>query len=276
MRIFYYSQSSGTLSYIPLIPLVSAYFFYRYRKQIWKNIHYSVWPGVAIIIGGLLLLTVWALVQRYIDPVSAISIKTGSFLAILSGSFILCFGMTSFRIAIFPIFFLYFIIPIPPLVERAIAEIFRFGSEKMVSFYFFIAGIPYIREGNIFHLDNFSFNIAQQCSGINSGLSLFFISMIMAKLFLKNPWVRLCFIITVIPIGWIKNGMRIAVLTLLGNYVNPDFLYGPLHRQGGKPFFIIALLFLGLSLGLFKIIEKKWGTNWRIKRKKTILNEHND
>jgi hypothetical protein len=39
--------------------------------------------------------------------------------------------------------------------------------------------------------------------------------------------------------------------------VNPGFLHGPLHWQGGRPFFIMALLFLGLSLFICRAIEKK-------------------
>jgi exosortase/archaeosortase family protein len=39
----------------------------------------------------------------------------------------------------------------------------------------------------------------------------------------------------------IKNGVRIATLTLLANYVDRDFLYGRLHHQGGIVFFLIGL-----------------------------------
>jgi exosortase/archaeosortase family protein len=42
----------------------------------------------------------------------------------------------------------------------------------------------------------------------------------------------------------LKNGIRIATLTLLANYVNPDFLYGNLHHRGGVVFFVIGLILL--------------------------------
>jgi exosortase/archaeosortase family protein len=42
----------------------------------------------------------------------------------------------------------------------------------------------------------------------------------------------------------IKNGVRIATLTLLANYVNPQFLFGRLHRQGGFVFFLLGLALL--------------------------------
>jgi exosortase/archaeosortase family protein len=42
----------------------------------------------------------------------------------------------------------------------------------------------------------------------------------------------------------VKNGIRIASLTLLANYVNPVFLTGSLHHQGGIVFFLIGLALL--------------------------------
>jgi exosortase/archaeosortase family protein len=47
-----------------------------------------------------------------------------------------------------------------------------------------------------------------------------------------------------LPLSLIKNGIRIATLTLLSVYVNPDFLAGHLHRDGGFVFFFLALLML--------------------------------
>ena len=42
----------------------------------------------------------------------------------------------------------------------------------------------------------------------------------------------------------IKNGIRIAVLTILAIRVDPSFLFGRLHRDGGVVFFLIGLALL--------------------------------
>jgi exosortase/archaeosortase family protein len=47
-----------------------------------------------------------------------------------------------------------------------------------------------------------------------------------------------------LPIVCVTNGLRIASLTLLAEYVDPSFLHGSLHRQGGMGFFLLALLLL--------------------------------
>ena len=56
-----------------------------------------------------------------------------------------------------------------------------------------------------------------------------------------------------LPLSIIKNGIRIATLTLLSIYVNPGFLKGNLHRDGGFVFFFVALVLLW---PVFLLLEK--------------------
>jgi exosortase len=256
-RLARFALSSDAFSYMVLIPFVSVYFLFKERKKIFEKVQYSLPLGIGSIASGLLLYGTCMVWGGSIFRANALTLEVVSLLISLMGLFVLCFGSGAFKQALFPFLFLLFIIPIPLLVEKMIVEMFRAGSTEMVALYFKIGGIPFIREGSTFQLENLSFRVADQCSGINSGLSLIIVAVIAAKLFLKNNWVRLAFILSVIPIGWSKNGLRIATLTLLGSYVNPGFLNGPLHRQGGRPFFIVALLFLGLSLFLCRVIEKR-------------------
>jgi exosortase/archaeosortase family protein len=42
----------------------------------------------------------------------------------------------------------------------------------------------------------------------------------------------------------LKNGIRIVTLSLLAVYVDPSFLFGKLHHDGGIVFFLLGLLLL--------------------------------
>jgi exosortase/archaeosortase family protein len=42
----------------------------------------------------------------------------------------------------------------------------------------------------------------------------------------------------------IKNGVRIAALTILAIHVDPSFLFGRLHHDGGVVFFLLGLALL--------------------------------
>ena len=55
----------------------------------------------------------------------------------------------------------------------------------------------------------------------------------------------------------LKNGVRIFTLTLLASYVDPGFLYGRLHREGGVVFFLLGLLLLAPLLWVLQRSEKK-------------------
>ena len=61
---------------------------------------------------------------------------------------------------------------------------------------------------------------------------------------LKSFWRQTVLVLAGIVVMIIKNGIRIVTLTLLANYVDPGFLHGNLHREGGVVFFVIGLLLL--------------------------------
>jgi exosortase/archaeosortase family protein len=73
--------------------------------------------------------------------------------------------------------------------------------------------------------------------------------------FLRTPWKMLLFVALAIPLSIIKNGIRIVTLTLLSVYVNPNFMYGDLHRDGGFVFFLLALAMLWPVLVLLQRSE---------------------
>jgi exosortase/archaeosortase family protein len=64
-------------------------------------------------------------------------------------------------------------------------------------------------------------------------------------------------VLLVLPLSIIKNGIRIATLTLLSLYVNPSFLSGSLHRDGGFVFFFLALAMMFPVLLILEKSEKK-------------------
>ena len=60
----------------------------------------------------------------------------------------------------------------------------------------------------------------------------------------KRLWKKVAFLFCAMLVMIVKNGIRIVTLTLLAMYVDPSFLFGKLHRQGGIVFFVLGLLLL--------------------------------
>ena len=98
--------------------------------------------------------------------------------------------------------------------------------------------------------------VAKQCSGIRSSLYLFLTSLVFGQLFLRTSSRRAFLTLSVLPIAIFKNGLRIVTITLLGNYVHESILTSNLHRKGGIPFMIVAVIFLALVVKWLRKTEK--------------------
>lgn len=246
-----------TYSHVLLIPLISGYFVYTDRKKVFKNITYNPVTGIVIITIGVTLYFLAKKYSSFLGENDLLSITTLSALLCWAGGFISFFGLSCIRNAPFPFLFLLIIIPIPQIILEHIVSFFQRFSAEATFLLFKITGIPFIRDGFTFHLAGMSIEVAKECSGIRSGIALIITSLLAGHMFLNTGWKKAVLSLSAIPITIIKNGLRIATLSLLGTYVNPNILSGDLHRQGGKPFFVVALVFLGIVLWILKRSEKK-------------------
>ena len=111
-----------------------------------------------------------------------------------------------------------------------------------------LLGVPIFREGFQLFLPGLSIEVVEQCSGIRSSLSLLLVGILAVHFFLQSGWRRLSLVAAVVPITIAKNGLSIVTLSLLGAYVDRRVLEGPLHRAGGIPFFLVALLMFAAIL----------------------------
>lgn len=234
--------NNETYTHIPLIPAVSCYLIYIRRRIIFDHASYaweigstSIVPGAACLV--LARINVWGL-----SLTNQNSLLMLGFVLFWVGAFILFFGTHSFRVAIFPMLFLFFMVPVPePLLSHAIFYL-QAGSSQSAEWMFRLYGVPYLRQSFDFALPGVTIRVAEECSGIRSTLALLILTVLASHLFLKNSWNRVVLCLLAVPISIAKNGFRIASLSTLAIYVNPSFLTGPLHHRGGIVFYIIALI----------------------------------
>ena len=250
--LFSLVRENDTFSQIPLIPLISLFLIYENRAAIFAQVSIGRILGAALIIPGMALIAIGKLNLWQLGSTNMVSLLMLAAFLVWLGAFGLFFGVRAFRVACFPLFFLLFMIPIP---EPALSKIIYFlqaGSSEMVELFFRMAGVPYLRQGFIFELPGVAIRVAEECSGIRSSLALLITTVLASHFFLRTNWKRMLLCSVVVPIVIFKNGLRIATLSILAIYVNPGFLYGRLHHQGGFVFFIIALLPMALVLKLLQ------------------------
>lgn len=255
--LFIRSFHDEIYDYITVIPLVSIYFFYLKRREIFSRREYSLKAGVSIIVLGVFGYFIGRNRESTLNQNDFLSIVSFSIVVVWIGGFLLFYGLQALKKALFPLLFLFFIVPFPPFLLEKVISLLQEGSAGAAFFLFRLSGVPVLREGFVFYLPRLSIEVAEQCSGIHSAIALFITSIMAGKFFLVTGWKRCLLAFVVFPIAILKNGLRIVTLSLLGSYVDERILSGSLHKQGGIPFFLLAVSFLFVVLWLLRRSEEK-------------------
>jgi len=240
-------------SHIILIPLVTGYLFYTKKKELLGNPGPCPALGGVVAAGGAALYLLGMSQGTGLSENDLVALWVFSAVVFWTGGFILLYGWEAFRKYPFPFLFLVFMIPIPFAVLHKVIYALQVASTEVADVLFALTGVPYTRDGFVFHLPGISVEVAEVCSGIRSSLALFITSVLAGHFFLDKFWKKAVLAVFVFPVTVFKNGIRIITLSLLGAYVDPKFLTGSfLHQSGGFVFFIPALGLLGLALFLLR------------------------
>jgi exosortase len=173
------------------------------------------------------------------------------------GAFIVSFGHRAFRRALFPLCFLFWLVPIPDFIVNPIVRLLQEGSVAFARVFFAIAGVPVACEGTLITIPRLTVEVAPECSSIRSSLMLIVTTMVLAQMLLRSAWRKALVIALAIPLSVAKNGLRIFVLAMLATRVDRSFITGRLHHQGGIIYFLIALAVILLLIWILRQSEEK-------------------
>jgi exosortase C (VPDSG-CTERM-specific) len=255
-----YVAGEALHSHILLIPFVSAYLISIRRDALPRDYTFSVgWAMIPLIAGAISLAAAWT------PGVFGRPLSQNDYLALMALSFVCFFAAGGFFFlgrkwmiaAAFPFAFLIFMVPMPDRVADFLENASKLASADAANILFNISGTPVLRDGPYFQLPNITIEVAQECSGIRSSFVLFITSLLAANLFLKTPWRRIVLVAAVIPLGILRNGVRIAFIGLLCVHFGPEMIYSIFHRRGGPPFFVLSLIPLFLLLWWLRRGEQK-------------------
>ena len=253
LALFEFSNQNATASYVLLIPLVAPALVYQDRDTIFADARFD-WPAaLPFIVAAAALIVASVSGQR---PIAAdLSLRVTPIVLLWVGGFLLVFGRRAAVRGRFPLAFLFFTIPIPSSVLTAAVQFLKHGSTESVSALFTLTGQVYHRDGFVFSLPGVVIEIADECSGIRSSIGLLLTSLLIGHMFLKKAWTKGVLALAVVPMAILKNAIRIVVLTLLSIHVDPGFLTGQLHHEGGVVFFLVALMLLAPIVALLRHLD---------------------
>jgi exosortase C (VPDSG-CTERM-specific) len=241
-----FSLRDSFYSYIVLIPAVSVYLAWLNRQQLRKDAYAPASRAwLALLLPGLALLAwYFAAANPRWEMTQVNRLAAGAF------GFLLCFwaasaqflGRNALRTLAFPLAFLVFITPLPSPLAHGIESLLQHGSADAAHAILKLSGTPLLREGTLFVLPGIHLEVAPECSGIRSTLVLFMASLVGGHMFFRRGSSRAILVLAVIPLGILRNAIRIFTIAQLCIHIGPHMVDSPIHRRGGPIFFLASLV----------------------------------
>ena len=251
LDLFRLSLHDSFFSHLPLIPVITGYLLWIRRHNLKGFLGGARWPGLVLALAAIGVLT-WAFVGPSAGSPMAAPDRLAAFifafcLLLWSGGF-LTLGGTFMRAVVFPALFLVFMVPLPPAWVSALESFLQHASAEAAYAMLQMTGMAMVRDGTVFQMPGLTIEVAPECSGIRSSLVLFLTALLAGHLFLRTPWKSALLALLVIPLGILRNGFRILVISLLCVHVDPAYIHSPIHHKGGPIFFALSLIPFALVL----------------------------
>jgi exosortase B len=138
---------------------------------------------------------------------------------VLFGLAVLLLNRQALRRLSFPILFLLFLVPIPgSVLDELLLPLKQWVSQCVVALLYH-AGFPVARNGVVITIGRYELLIADACSGLNSMVALSGIGLLYVHLVgRRNPWLNGALLMSVLPIAFSANVVRVLALVLLTYY----------------------------------------------------------
>jgi exosortase len=166
-----------------------------------------------------------------------------SFVIVLIGAVWLLGGDLILKKLAFPLFLLFFMVPIDAVIYNQITFPLQLLASRLADGALTLIAIPVLREGNILELPNQRLSVVEACSGIRSLLSLTFLSLVYGYFFERKTWIRVVLFLSTIPIAIVANSSRVTITGVL-TQVKPDAAEGFFHEAEGWVIFMVAFAIL--------------------------------
>jgi len=230
------------------VPLVAGYIAWQKRDALRAAKLERNRLGLVIVIGAAL--------QLYVATLGVeLFLARTAFVFSIIGVVLYLGGTRVLRILAFPLFLLFFMIPIPAIIYNQVTLPLQFLASNVAEHTLSLFGVPVLREGNILELPSQRLSVVEACSGIRSLLSLSFLSLVYGYFFETRSWVRGLLFLATVPIAIAANAGRVTMTGLLSE-VNPELARGLFHMAEGWVVFLVALVLLLLTHQLIHRAEK--------------------
>jgi len=215
---------------------------------IWRNkaIHNSLlnpnkpsWLGLGFTVANGFL---WLLATL----INVLVVKQYAVVGMLIGAYWFFLGNKTSKTIIFPLAFLYFMVPVG---EVLIPPLMGFTADFVVVM-LRLTGIPVYREGFQFTLISGQWSVVEGCSGLRYLIASITLGVIYAYITYTKLYKRIIFTVLSVLTPVIANGLRAYMIVMIGHLSNMKLAMGVDHIIYGAVFFGLVI-FMMFYIGSF-------------------------
>src|ERR1039458_3377146 len=215
------------------VPVIAGYIIWQKRNELLAIEPRPNWWGLAVVVVAGVQLIIGSLgVELFLARTS--------FVIVLIGAVWLLGGDLMLKKLAFPLFLLFFMVPIDAVIYNQITFPLQLLASRLADGALTLIAVPVLREGNILELPNQRLSVVEACSGIRSLLSLTFLSLVYGYFFEKKTWIRVVLFLSTVPIAIVANSSRVTITGIL-TQVKPEAAEGFFHEAEGWVIFMVAL-----------------------------------
>ena len=236
----------------PFILGVTVYLFWHKRALFTASAdNGNLWSGGPILLSGLLFYAVGRSQEILI-------LEIGSIVFVLGGSLLITVGIDAVKQTLFPLLFIIFMIPLPGFLVDEITGPLKQVISSIAEQILYWAGYPIARIGVALVIGKYRLLVADACSGLHSLFSLLAVGLLYQHLSAYKNWKhRLFLLLSIIPVAFFANVVRVILLVLITYHLGDEAGQGILHSAAGVIMFTVAMLvFFSLDSLLGKIFRE--------------------
>ena len=237
--------------------IVVLYLFWDKREHLLPNTASPTWPKLGGSIFGLGLL-LYALGRSQ----DILMFEIGSQIFILAGILLITRGLPALRALWFPLFFMFFMIPLPGVFLDAVTMPMKIAVSYAADDILSWAGYPIGRAGVILQIGVYKLQVADACAGMHTLISLEALGLLYLNLIKHDSLVRnVTLACLIIPISFAANVIRVMTLVLVTFYFGDEAGQGFIHGFAGMVLFLVALfLIMMVDTTLQYFVKRRSGT----------------
>jgi exosortase len=233
-----------------LVPLFSLYLVWQQREALRAAPRSGSLLGIPVILAGIGALILGDLGAENF-------LMRSSLIVIIAGLILFHLGTHVFRVVLFPLAFLFFMVPLPGIIFYAVTFPLQRLAAEQAAWTLDSLGVPVLLDGNIIHLAQLSLGVTEACSGIRSLISLFAGAVAWAYLLVPVGWPMLVFVAATVPITIFANATRVVLTGLIGQYFGVQYASGFFHEFAGWAIYLFAFAALLATHSLLRALSRR-------------------